>query len=178
MHLLLFHEVAQTDSISISGSTTHHSNTHGTHTHEQGPHVGPDGDTIVARANTPMAVTVLASPAQGRGPPDVGRPASCIGDEENDRERQDGSQTVGVTGSRPCSATSQADRGGGGGSASGYGASGGIHSAASTTGKNGRFSTAGRVREFRTVLRGAAAHASKMKVRKQHRCSSRASQRV
>lgn len=34
-----------------------------------------------------------------------------------------------------------------------------------TTGKSGRFATTGRVREFRAVLKGAAAHASKMKVR-------------
>eukprot|EP00903_Cladosiphon_okamuranus_P012671 g11851.t1 len=32
------------------------------------------------------------------------------------------------------------------------------------TGKSGRFATAGRVREFRAVLKGAAVHASKMKV--------------
>lgn len=37
-------------------------------------------------------------------------------------------------------------------------------SASATTGKNGRFATSGRVREFRAVLKGAAAHASKMKV--------------
>lgn len=34
-----------------------------------------------------------------------------------------------------------------------------------TTEKSGRFATTGRVQEFRAVLKGAAAHASKMKVR-------------
>lgn len=35
---------------------------------------------------------------------------------------------------------------------------------AAATGKDGRFSTAGRVREFRATLRSAAAYAAKMKV--------------
>lgn len=176
MHLLLFHETVQTDTIA---STANHNNTHhSTHAHERDPNAGPDGDTIVATANTPKsAPPLLAASAQGRGPPVIGRPASYIGDnEENDQDRQGGYQPLGAIESHPLSASSHADRGGGGGSASGYGAGsgdGGIHSTASTTGENGRFATAGRVREFRAVLKSAAAHASKMKVRhRYHRCAS------
>lgn len=38
------------------------------------------------------------------------------------------------------------------------------HRTAATIGKNGRFATAGRVCDYRMALRGAATHASKMKV--------------
>ena len=53
--------------------------------------------------------------------------------------------------------------GGGGYIGEGSGGSEG-RSPSSATGKNGRFATSGRVREFRDVLKGVAAHASKMKV--------------
>lgn len=124
MHLLLFHEVAQTDS-----------------THDNRAEVDTIAETFSVKPPRREAHSVAQSGAVLLS----SRP--IVEGEEADRT-QDGLNLlrVGNEVRRPPLAR------------------GGSRPSSAVAGNNARFTTAGRVRDFRAILKGAAAHASKMKV--------------
>ncbi|CAN0010092.1 unnamed protein product, partial [Laminaria digitata] len=153
MHLLLFHEMVQAEST----TTTEHK-----------PRRGGDIDHHKVGGTPP--------PPQQPKPPSIGTLASSSAEKHNNSSGEMGRPSVVGSGEATAAAASRSTmpaEGGpgtggsssGGGYRGGEGSSGGSDGRANsaTTGKNGRFATSGRVREFRAVLKGTAAHASKMK---------------
>lgn len=164
MHLLLFHEMPQIDPTSDNNTRR-----------GDGGLEGPHSDAVaagIATAKQPRAATYPV--AQHRG--------GALSRSNGEREEEDtqggfdplGGRSgrarhllAGVGGSRQTSAAGVGgggDRDGGGVSSRGASTGSDGRVTAATTGKNGRFATAGRVQEYRTMLKGAAAHASQMKV--------------
>lgn len=136
MHLLLFHEAADTDSIVDNNAGR------------------GDSDTVVAPTPAAKQPRTELSSASKHGVGSSLRPVDEGGREK--QETQGSRNPLGLRGSG----------GGGGRGADTKSVSGGSErrTTAAMAGKNGRFATAGRVRDFRMVLKGVAAHASKMKV--------------
>ena len=110
------------------------------------------------------------SSSANAGPPSLATRSTLSTDVHDDGADGDAVSTQGSHHRRSVRLTMAVEAVGGPGSGgAGSGRSGSSRgdrrlSAAATSMKSGRFSTTARVREFRAVLKGAAAHASKMKV--------------
>lgn len=157
MHLLLFHEDAHAESIG-----------------EPAPHRGVGGEahdmegtpgataavpaTAASRARITSPVAVKSGTGESSSPHGARRRSGFpFGDDGTSERLRQSHGSRGIGG------------GGVSGKASNITSPGGGHSSSNprsgaATGKSGRFATTGRVREFRMVLKAAAAHASKMKV--------------
>lgn len=151
MHLLLFHEVAQADPVNVD-----------TKDDDRGCH-GDGGHGASDDTSAPAVVTIIPTNSSSDCP-FGGAPARAKGFNPiraKDRKTRQ-SLTLegrGTEGSFRALSSLPGDIDGG---------VVGVHEGqltAATTGRNGRFATAGRVLEFRMVLKDSAAHASRMRVR-------------
>lgn len=165
MHLLLFHEAAQTDSIDRNNSR------YTGDTDNDNVTIGTSSVLSVTKTSSKGAEATTTSFAHSRGEDDNWGDAAAT--QRNRFGAVDGVNTNGKsarlsTTVEAVQGSSSGGGGGGGGSRGGGGGGSSISSSrgdkSSTMGRSGRFSTAGRVQEFRAVLKGVATHASKMKV--------------
>ena len=167
MHLLLFHEMVQAESSAADNKFRH-------------------GDIVdkLGISPQPKPLRGITSPVERHcAGPSSSRPT---GEEQDENKTEVGEGTRGgsndpaegntdmkrpavVGGGEAAASRSTLPAEGAAGTSSGGGYRGESsgpdgRSTSATTGKNGRFATSGRVREFRAVLKSVAAHASKMKV--------------
>lgn len=157
MHLLLFHEDAHAESI---GEPVPHRGVAG-EAHDMEGTTGATATapaTVASRARINSPVVAKSGTGEPSLPHGARKRSGFIPGDDGTLERlkqSHGSRGIG--------------RGGMSGKASHIISPGGGHTSSNSrsgaaTGKSGRFATTGRVREFRMVLKAAAAHASKMKV--------------
>lgn len=158
MHLLLFHEAAQTESRSddsssySAGSSANPSNPSSTKP--------PKGTGPINSPASPNGSTRSGNAGQENGVGGAGTQSKTelgvSGTTSMGQRHSMAVEATGVSGLKLRCDTSSSSLDGSGGSSR--------RTAATGTGKSGRFATAGRLRDFRAMLKGAAAHASKMKV--------------
>lgn len=183
MHLLLFHEMVQAEPSTVVADNK---------VRRGGDAVDKFGGSTPSQTKPPRGTTASSSLAAEKHCAGSSSSSRPTGEEQQDERNttEGGEGTNGrsddlaggdadmerppvVGGGGEAAAASRSTLPAEGGAGTGGSSSGGYRgegsgpdgrSVSAATGKNGRFATSGRVREFRAVLKGAAAHASKMKV--------------